>query len=168
MIAIKNSELLCNMVFKHMMDIYNEQPSRLGIIDMFKKKFNNVRLTLYDDIIVCCEIESDAIFISQLGVFRYFKTESDSYMSLSEYLKLEYFSLSIYMDIYDNLSESRETKHKYKLIPLIWQNTKNNESTLELTDKTLSVEYLNLLHKKLSLYYLVLNESKAYYPDILE
>lgn len=165
MLTFKNSENLCNMLFNNLLDIYNDEPTRLDIISFFLEKFDYVRLTLYDDIIVFCEIDSQAVFISQLGVFRYKDTLTKQYLSVNKYLSMEHYFTSIVLDIYAT-EEYDEKKSPYKLKQLIGFND-NSKSGLEFLDNTLTTTYLNSLLEYLSLYLDTILKAKKYYPNIL-
>lgn len=166
MITIENSENLCNMIFKKMLDLYNEEPTRLDIVNLFSKEFENVRLTLYDDIIVFLEINGQSIFISQLGVFRYIDLSKKEYLSLADYLSLEYLKIFISMDIYCKESNVDELNSnlKYRLVPLIGQ---DEDGITKILDKNLDSEFLYSLYEYMSLYNSVLKVAKVCYPAIL-
>lgn len=164
-----NSEFLCNIMFKHKMDVYNEDTIRQNIINVFKEEFSNVWFTIYDDIVVCCEIDSEAIFISQAGVFRYLFIPDEKYLTIEEYFKKEYFTVSIVMDIYDNKESETYTEGAldYRLVPLISFIDYNGEAKPRITDKNLSESFLGVLLEKLSLFYSTINVVKKYYGEVL-
>lgn len=166
MITIENSESLCNMIFKNMLDLYNKEPIRLELINLFSKEFKNVRLTLYDDIIVFLEIKGQVIFISQLGVFRYFNLLNEEYLSLDDYFSLEYYKISIAMDVYcdESSRDQIDSNLKYRVVPLIAQ---DKTGSLKISDKSLDHSFLHNLYDSMSLYNSVLKIAKVCYPDIL-
>lgn len=95
--------ILSNVIYKRLLDIINEEPIRKLILDRFHDKFDYVWLTLYGDVVVSVEIEGEAIFILQEGIFRYrkyIKDNNSSFISLNEYLNKEFFDLSIITDLY--------------------------------------------------------------------
>lgn len=164
-----NSEFLCNIMFKHKMDVYNEDTVRQNIINIFKEEFPNVWFTIYDDIIVCCEIDSEAIFISQAGVFRYLFIPEKRYLTVEEYLKKEYFTVSIAMDIYDNKESETyiESALDYRLVPLISFLDENGDAKPYIVDKNLPASFLGVLLEKLSLFYSTVEVVKNCYGEVL-
>lgn len=166
MVTIENGESLCNMIFKNMLDIYNEEPARLGIIKLFSKEFEYARLTLYDDVIVFLEIENQVIFISQLGIFRYFNLQEEEYLSLEDYISLEYLKIAISMDVYcEECNISSDTSlSNYRVVPLL---SENKEGNLTINDSSLQSDFLNSLYESMSLYSSVLKVARVCYPDIL-
>lgn len=166
MATIEYSENLCNMIFKNMMDVYNYEPTRANIIRLFCKEFDNVRFTLYDDLIVFLEIENQVIFISQLGIFRYFDTVNKYYLPIKEYLSLEYTALAISMDIYCMESDiSNDTSNlRYRVVPMLGQ---NENGDLAILDLNLKNDFLNSLYESMSLYNSVLKVARVCYPEIL-
>lgn len=166
MITAEYSENLCNMIFKSMLDAYNNEPNRQGIINLFSKEFENVRLTQYDDVIVFLEIENQVVFISQLGIFRYFNIVEEEYLSLKDYISIEYFKIAISMDMYCIESDiSNDTSPlRYRVVPLLGQNKDGN---LTISDLSLKNDFLNNLYESMSLYNSVLKVARVCYPEIL-
>lgn len=166
MITIENSENLCNMIFQSMLDLYNREPTRLELINLFSREFKNVRLTLYDDLIVFVEIKGQAIFISQLGIFRYFNISNKEYLSIDDYLSLEYFKIAISMDIYCDESDINnvDSNSNYRIVPLIIQ---DEAGSFKIQGTTQDSIFLQSLYNSLSLYNSVLKIAKVCYPDIL-
>ena len=157
-----NSEFLCNSMYKHLLDLCNEDISRKKIISIFKNKFSNVWLTLYNDVIVANEVNSEAVFISQTGIYRYLYIPEKRYISISEYFKKEYLSMAITMDLYKSTFESYiEDSKNFYLEPLVLYIDDRGESSIEITDRNLSEEYLLSLLDSLNLYHSIITNAKS-------
>lgn len=159
-------DIMPNIIYKHLLDILNKEPERKIILDKFSSKFDYVWLTLYGDIVVAVEIENEAVFILQEGVFRYKKyigKKPLSYISLKEYLSKEYFNLSIAMDLYLNqenfLDKTQINFPMYKLETLIGY---SKDKSLIILDHSLSEKYLNELYDNLISYYSLVKENNSY------
>lgn len=153
------AELMCNLIYKRNLDTLNQDPIRKDIINIFKEEFENVWFTAYDDLIVAVEMDSEAVFICQAGIFRYYNGLTNSYLSLSEYFKNEYASISIVIDIYS----SDENPSPYNLIPLILM---LDDGSISITDKDLSELYLTKLLDNLSVYLSLIKISQRCYDDV--
>lgn len=166
MLTIENSEILCNMIFKNMLDSYNKDPLRTDVISLFLEEFDYVRLTLYDDLIVFVEILGQVIFISQLGIFRYLDTSTNTYLDIQKYLSLEYITICIDIDLYSNENNTidYDCSSKYMLVPLI--NTDKN-GKLKIYDSNIEEDFLHFLYKYMSLYNSLLKVSKICFPYFL-
>lgn len=159
--------IMPNIIYKHLLDDLNKEPIRKFILDKFSSKFNYVWLTLYGDIVTAVEIENEAVFILQEGVFRYrtyIGKKPSSYISLKEYLSKEYFNLSISTDLYEiqeNFSGKTQVNFPiYVLEPLI--SCSDDDNSLVILDHNLSEKYLNELYTNLLLYYSLVKENNTY------
>ena len=159
--------MMPNVIYKRLLDNLNKEPIRKHIVDKFHSKFNHVWLTLYGDIIVAVEIEHEAIFILQEGVFRYRKyinNIASAHISLNEYLSNEYIYMSISTDVYtmqDIVSEHTQVNFPiYTLEPLII--CSDDDKPLSILDNNLSTAYLNELYTELLSYYSLVKENNKY------
>lgn len=159
--------ILPGVMYKHLLDIINEEPVRKLILNRFHDKFDYVWLTFYGDVVVAVEVEGEAVFILQEGVFRYRKyinKKDSSFIGLKEYFNKEFFVLSIISDLYeiqeDFLWKSYIDFPIYILEPLI--SCSDEDKSLVLFDNSLSEKYLNDLYNNLLLYYSLVKENYDY------
>lgn len=163
-----------NMMYKNLLDILNTDPVREYILSEFKKKFTYVWISFYGDIIVAVEVNSEVIFISQEGVFRYAKYlngEKIDYINLNEYFSKQYVYMSITLDMYlsnennENIISNGLSSFYYVLEPLISYDFENSNK-VTLQDKSLSEIYLYKLNNYLQSYYSLVQNQMDFLAEI--